>query len=322
MKKAKIFISILLMLTALFKLNGQNTSQEKFDRMLNAYVLGMDQEMLNNCLDILSNKNYNEVREDALWFIAEYFISKGMSTDSTESDIESLSKALTFYNRYANEYPDGKYTNIVKKRIDLLISKYAIDPEFSDYLKTMYAERIIVSSLFYNTKFIVNIKQINPFAYFKNSEFNQSPQYIANKYFDEIIVNFPDYKIYGYYEKILMNLDSLSITQLVFSELMGEEIKHRQYTESFDKIKEYNRIKDRATEYLEILNNEFPSHPITLNLHLMFARVFMKKKRNKINYETLQHLTYVLENERNKLSLRYLFAKEFISNNVFMDPNE
>jgi len=321
MKKIKIFISVLLMLISFSKLIGQNTPQEKFDRMLNAYVLGMDQEMLNNCLDILSEKNYQEVREDALWFIAEYFISKGMSTDSSESDIESLSKALTFYNRYAVDYPNGKYAQIVNKRIDLLISKYAIDPGFIDFLKTMYAERIIVKSLLYNTEAIVNILEINPLAYFKNSEFNQSPQYIANKYFDEIIVNFPDYKIFAYYRKILMNLDSLTSYQLVFSDLRGEDIKHRQYSEAFDKDK-YYRIKNRASKYLKILDKEYPSHPITLNLHLMFARVFMEKKRNKINYETLQHLTYVLENETDKLNLRYLFAKEFVSNNTFMEPND
>jgi hypothetical protein len=320
MKKIKIFISVLLILIVVSRLNGQNTPQEKFDRMLNAYVLGMDQEMLNNCLDIISNNNYKAVREDALWFIAEYFISKGISTDSTDSDIESLSKALTFYNRYANDYPNGKYAQIVNKRIDLLISKYAVNIEFADYLKTMYAERVIVKSLFYNTKFIVDISGINPFAYFKNSEFNQSPQYIANKYFDEIIVNFPDFKIFAYQEKILMNLDSLFYIQLVSKGLMGEDIKHRQISESFDNEK-YNRIKNRALKYLNILNKEYPSHPITLDLHLMFARVFMEKKHNKINYETLEHLTYVLENETDKLSLRYLFAKEFVSNNVFMNPD-
>ncbi len=320
MKKMRIFISLLLIILGFAELNAQDTPQEKFDRMMNAYVLGMDEEMLSNCLDILSYDEYEDVHEDALWFIAEYFMSKGISIDSTDANIELLSKALTFYNRYMNEYPNGEYIGVTRKRIDMLVSEYAISREFTDYLTTMYAERRIVGNLFYNTTFIVDIYQINPYAYFKDSEFNQSPQYIANKYFDEIIVNFPDYKVYGYYAKIIMNLDSIYPPQLVHSSL--EEISYRFYDNSSSNSIVYNRVKKRAESYLEILNAEFSSHPITLNLHLMFARVFFKKKRKKINYETLSHLEYVLENEKNKLSLRYLFAKEFVSNNVFLDPDE
>lgn len=65
------------------------------------------------------------------------------------------------------------------------------------------------------------------------------------------------------------------------------------------------------------INIKYPHHPITLNLHLILAKVFLSKSSGKFSNEVKQHLEYVTKNELDQTNPRYLLAREFLLNNKF-----
>ena len=62
---------------------------------------------------------------------------------------------------------------------------------------------------------------------------------------------------------------------------------------------------------------KYPNNPITLNLNLVFAHIFMQKEDDKIDSSTKKRLEFVVQNELDKTNPRYLLAKEFLLNNQF-----
>jgi len=70
-------------------------------------------------------------------------------------------------------------------------------------------------------------------------------------------------------------------------------------------------------ELLNFLNGKYPHNPITLDLNLIFAKIFMDKDGDTIDLETKSRLEFVVQNKLNKTNPRYMLAKEFLLNNKF-----
>jgi hypothetical protein len=62
---------------------------------------------------------------------------------------------------------------------------------------------------------------------------------------------------------------------------------------------------------------KYPHSSITLNLNLIYAKVFMYKDGDTFDSDTKKHLEFVVQNELDKTHPRYMLAKEFLLNNKF-----
>ena len=116
---SKIFIIILsfpLLLVA------QNTPSERILEMKNSFALGLYQKGLEIASELMSQQQYGDVREEAVFFIAEYFFTSALLIDENEIKFDYFIKAYTYYLTHLNDYPNSKNSNIVDKRIVYLNS--------------------------------------------------------------------------------------------------------------------------------------------------------------------------------------------------------
>jgi len=68
---------------------------------------------------------------------------------------------------------------------------------------------------------------------------------------------------------------------------------------------------------LEKISNKYPHHPLTLDLHLIFAKIFGMYLGRVIYPEIKKHLEFVIQNELDKTHPRHLLTREFLLNNQF-----
>lgn len=303
MKRIKLIFAGILYSVCLL---AQNNSNELYNRFENALLLGLENEALSIGLDLITNPIFENVREESLYNLAGYFLKKH-SKNGNEDD---LLRAMELYNKYLLDYPQGKHTEDIQK-----IISFTADLSISLTTRNLInAKSIIVERIFKNSEIFLKINNLNPLSFFWLSDFNQTAIYIANKYYNEIIVNFPEFEVYAYQKKIYTELSFLTDLNFLSSDVM--EIKKIVYKEYVDPAN-YALHKTRADAILQRISEKFPNHRVTLDMHLVFARLFMIKTKKKIDKKTLEHLQFVLENDQNKLGLRYFLTKEFVSNNKF-----
>jgi hypothetical protein len=316
MKKILLRLSKTIFMALIISFIGiaQESIHNRFEQMRYAFMLGLKEKGLETALDILSDKNVNEVKEETLFYVAEYFLTNGIKHDN----VDEIERAYNFYSRFIATYPDSKYRDIVDRRVSLIESSYYLELLLIDYFSEYSTELNIVRRIFENTDIFLGIYPPNPYVFFTEGRFNQPPVFIANKYFDEIIVNYPQFAVYGYYYKILSYLDQFPEISTLREALVPLERK----TISKSNVAEYAAAKNRLYEYLDTLSVRFPDHPVTMDLHLLFGRIFMESRRGGINVLTLRHLEYILRNDEDPLSVRFILAREFIENNSFLSEWE
>jgi hypothetical protein len=290
---------------------------EKYDEMMNAFLLGLENRGLEACLDIISRDEYKAVRPNAVFQVAEYFLSKGNQTNRQDDRLQLLKQAYTYYKTYEKDYPAGEYRQIVKARIAYIESTEGSRLLFGSLLGALENERQIVNQKLAVGNFFIEILPPNANEVFLNSDFNQTPVEMANRYYDEIIVNHPLFDIFAYYRKIIIYLDPFSDKPFLKETLVPYS---RPRAKGFTSDSESNLVaecRQKAIACLDTLDRKYPHHPVTLDLHLVFAKLFMKKKSGLIDGNTLKHLNFILKNEEDRMSARYIIAKEFILNNRF-----
>jgi hypothetical protein len=309
-KQFKIFLIFLILV-----LIKQNLAQNKYEEMRNAFLLGLDTKGLEICNDLISLDQNKDYRSETIFFIADYFLQKAFSEDNS---IIFINKAYTFYSLYEKDYPNGKDIRAIKNRKRFLENNYFNNIIYGLFLDSLQNERLIVERTLEFSMKLLKFKEPNIFEYLEESKFNDS-QGTENKYFDDIIINYPEFEIYAYYYKILLKLSQFKGVNFVSEGILPFDNKDYQIEPygnqplSDDDINAQHEVH----QLLDVLDAKYPNHPITLNLHLIFCKIFMTRHDGKFNNETLKHLQYILNNDNDQTDYRYMLAKEFILNNKF-----
>ena len=297
---AIIFIPILI-------IHGQSDVNQRFEEMQNAIILGLEDKALNIGHQLLSLPEYAAVKEKTLFFLGELFLNKAL----VEDNINRINSAYTILKMYEKEYPAGQYAQKIKQRINYIEETYQNLILFGNLTDEYNSERIIVSKKIEFAYDLLQFNIPNSLSFFMKTEQNQSGIDLTNKYFDDVIINNPRFKVFGYYNKILSLFGNYFGHPFISSKLF--ELKNQVYKESGKGIE----VRIKILDLLQDMSNQFPSHPLTLDLHLICAKEFMKKSGNGFDPSTLYHLQFILDNDKDKLSARYLLVKEFVLNNKF-----
>lgn len=320
----KLSIMIFLIILPLNTILSQVSGIEKFQEMKNAFILGLPQKGLEISVELLSLKKYSNVREDVVFYIADFFLLNALRTENKEETNKFVNKAYTYYIVYQNDYPNSKFSKIVNSRVEMLKSLFQdrmLIRDMNDYLEN---ENAIVKNKLDFVKTLFYFPKINPYTFFLRGLEDLKPIGILDRYFDEIIVNHPDFKVYGFYGKIISRLSMFENVNFVKDGIIKFDVDKlekdtNEYEEDNPKIYKVIDLKNNVNKLLDSLNINYPHHPITLNLHLIIAKVFMSKTSDGYDYSTKKHLEYVLQNEVDKTSPRYMFAREFLLDHNFAE---
>ena len=81
MKRKLLNLAIIFTLTAATTIYSQSTSSSKYLEMKNSFILGLGEKGLEIASELLSMPEYSDVREETVFYIAEYFLISGIGTD-------------------------------------------------------------------------------------------------------------------------------------------------------------------------------------------------------------------------------------------------
>jgi len=318
--RQKLFNFILLFIVAnTILIYPQSAGETKFQEMKHCFFLGLSDKGIEIASELLSRPEYSDVREKTVFQIAELFFIIGVGKD----DITNLSQAYTYYTIYNKDYPNSPYSDIVKKRITTLETYYGDLIAFRNLDAIIENEAEIVNKkLSFATKTLFWFANPNIYKFFDYTDSEQSSIELLDRYFDEIIVNNPAFEIYAHYYKIIArlskisNLDFVKDGEMVFN---AERISIRYTPDSVPASlsTEAAAFHFELENMLNLLSNKYPHHALVLNLHLIYANLFMLKNNEKIDSGTKKHLEFVVQNELDKTHPRYMLAKEFLLNNKF-----
>ncbi len=310
-----LVVAALLLCAALSQ--SQVKPNPKYSEMVNAFALGLEQKGLESCLELITKDEYKPVRPDAIFFIAEYFFSNALQPNGTT---HQLLQAYTYYILYDQDYPNAEYSSTVKKRIESIRGLAETNVVLGSLIDRLNGERSIVTKKLEAASLFINIKPPNPLEFFLKAEFEESPVDMADKYFDDIIVSHPLFEVYAYYLKIVMKLDPFAdkpFLKVTFIDYSRPSVSPTPYSSA--SYAEYTRRRPELDSLMNTMSVKYPSHPLTLNLHLIMARIFMHKSSGRYDSETARHLNFILKNDQDKLGVRYTLAKEFVLNNRFQE---
>jgi hypothetical protein len=302
---------------------SQSSSTERLAEMKNSFALGLEDKGLEIASELMSRDEFKDVRAETVFFIAEYHFSNALMLAEHKDQSYSANISYTYYLVYKNDYPKSKYSSIVDKRLKQLISnenQFGILKDLFDYY---FTEASIVSNNIWFTNKLFIVDRPYPYLFFfDNDDEETNAIQILERYYDDIIVNHPDFEIQGYYWKIISNLSVLTGIDYFKDGLMVFKVDKVPYKSEFGTIRESDKIdilKETVLEWLTYLNSKYPNNPITLDLNLIFVNIFMIKDDDTYDAMTKTRLEFVVQNELDKTHPRYMLAKEFLLNNKFED---
>lgn len=324
MQKTNKLFSLLFILLISFTLSTfpQDSGNDRLLEMKNAFVVGLIDKGLEIGIELMSRSEYSSVREDATFYIAELFFLSAISSEESNTQVEYASKSYTYYLVLNNDYPNSQYNSIISSRIDVLTTFYSEYIEFRNRLDPLLNESSIVAKKLDLATQLYSFVNPNPYTFFLEGELEQSSVAILDRYFDEIIINYPEFEIYAYYLKILSRLSTIDGIKFFKDGILDFEVDKviinliaAKNSGSVFKAGLY--LKNELSKMLAKLDIKYSHHPLLLNMHLIFAKVFMAEYGGKIDSDTKFHLEFVVQNEKDKTHPRYLLAKEFLLNNKF-----
>ena len=299
---------------------AQNSSQEKILEMKNSFALGLNQKGLEIASELMSQQQYSDIREEAVFFIAEYFFTSALLMNETEIKFDFFIKAYTYYLTHFNDYPNSKNSDIVDKRINHLNS---ISNEFSflrNLLDVYENDAVLVS---YNLKFATILYSFdfpNPFSFFLEDKSDVKTIDVLDRYFDNIIINYPEFEIYGYYWKIVTSLAPIRDFNYIGDGLLKvNSDRFSLFTGKSNLSDDANTTKSKTGEWLRQLKKKYPNHHLTLDLCLILAKSFLRDNAGDKIFSLFakENFEFVVQNELDKTHPRYLLTKEFLLNNKF-----
>lgn len=314
---------LLLFLVVPTVLLSQTSSNERLMEMKNCFNLGLHEKGLEIASELMSRNEFKDVREETVFFIAEYHFIISLVQNDIADKSTNANRAYTYYIVYKNDYPNSKYSAQVDKRITTLnstASYWAILRNLFDYY---FTEASIVENSITFTNNLFSVSPPYPYNFFFEGDNQENAIQILERYYDDIIVNHPEFEIYGYYWKIISNLsvidginyfdDGLLKFNVDKIDLYEKDVNNKPVLTNKSRL-----FKHKIDGWLNYLKNKYPHDPITLDLNLIFAKIFMlKDDDDNIDMETKTHLEFVVQNELDKTHPRYMLAKEFLLNNKF-----
>lgn len=323
LKRLRVFSLIFtITISFSFKILPQSSGTDRLLEMKNSFVVGLIDKGLEIGVELMSRTEYSAVREEATFYVAELFFLEAISTEKLEDQVSYASKAYTYYLVLNNDYPSSNYLSTISARISFLKTFFSEYLKFQDLLNPLLNESNIVADKLDFVTALYSFTYPNPYIYFFEGELDQSSVEVLARYLDEVIINYPEFEIYAYNLKILAKLstiDGIDFFKDGVLEFDVEKIKSSgsDYYSSKDQSKKFLALKNELLSDLTSLDAKYPHHPLLLNLHLIFAKIFMTKSGDLIDNQTKKHLEFVVQNELDKTHPRYLLAKEFLLNNSF-----
>lgn len=298
---------------------AQDISFTKYDGMINAFILGLDQKGIEIGHEILSNKEYESVREKTIVWLADHYFNDFLIDG--ELKYSSAERSYTLYVMILDNYPSSDYRDYAKTR------KILIESFFHDL--TIFGNRYNIAN--HELQTIRRKFEISD-LYFKTDEVDVLAKYemlmdtkykfsSAIAYIDAIIVNHPEYEIYGYYQKIMLMLSVIDDWYLKEALKQSGIDPNRKIDPLLKKaMKPYSIIASEVLSYIEYMDAKYPNSQFTLEAHFMFSAYiwndpYIKSKSVKHNI-VKPHLQYIMEHDTEMLGLRYILAKEFIIKNL------
>ena len=202
----KNLLSFLFFLIIPLSTYSQVSSNERLLEMKNSFTLGLQDKGLEIAAELMSRNEYKDVREETVFYIAEYNFINSLVQPELKDKIHYANVAYTYYLTYKNDYSNSKYSSLVDKRVKTLIStsnQIGILRNLFDYYSN---EAALVESEINFTNELFTIKTPYPYQFFFESDDDISSIKILERYYDDIIVNHPEFEIYGYYWKIISSL--------------------------------------------------------------------------------------------------------------------
>lgn len=318
LKLSKLVFFLLIPAT----LFSQNSSTERLAEMKNSFALGLYDKGLEIASELMSRSEYTSVRSETVFFIAEYHFKASLISTDPIDKINNANISYTYYLVYKNDYPNTKYSTIVEKRITQLKSASTEAGILSDLFEYYYTEASVVENNIWFTSKLFTVYRPYPYLFFfQNDDKATNAIQVLERYYDDIIINHPDFEIYGYYWKIISNLSILTGIDYFKDGMMTFNVEKVNYKNEFnndiwqsDKLTE---LKEKILKWILYLNNKYPHHSTTLDLNLIFVNIFMVKDDDTYDNDTKTHLEFVVQNELDKTHPRYMLAKEFLLNNKF-----
>ena len=306
----KILVYNILSLKILFAVD---ISLDESSKVYNAFLMGLNDKAQELSLEIISSEKYIEQRENILYMLSEFYFSEAIKKDS----LEIAQRAYTFYGMFLKDYPDSDKSEVVSLRLKFLHTQFKKLQLAGEYLSKTYntfneVNKLIDIATFYElsddyknneNKNTNNLDQL--FIDTKN------PFQVADKYYDNIILNYPNFAAYGYYFKIKNYLSqSTRWSSGDWMNAIGQD----------PALNNFKTTCAIVTLMLKDVREKYPKNEYVLDLHVMYASTIWntstqwinKKDKKKITQELLQ---YVLENDENKTGYRFNIVKEFIIRN-------
>jgi hypothetical protein len=281
--------------------------------MNNAFLLGLNQIGLETGLNIITYCKNSDTLSQTNLYLGNFFLYQTIPKEWPERS--ELKRAHTFFTRANTEQASEIVRIEALEKINLiefiaLMNDWSLDSRTEIEIANQVIERKLKTSTLYGS-----ITSPDPIANFISGEFEKSSVSLIEKFLDELIVNYPEYDLYLYYQKLLLTLSSLNGTDFVT--LSGGR-KFTKIDRSLDQ-KSANILIGKIQGIVEVLDSKYPEHPLTLDSHLIVAKSLMIKDPfgGKIDFQTLQRLQQILVADKNKLGFRYLMVKEFVATNKF-----
>jgi len=178
-------LNLIIILLFVVQVYPQTIGEQKFLEMKNSFILGLTEKGFEMGAELMSRKEYADVREDATFYIAEFFFTLA---SQSEENTDYSSKAYTYYLVLQKEYPNSKYGNIVTKRINTLTAFFQDDALFRNLLDANQNEASIVKKKLEFTEKLFTINFPNPYLIFREGNLNISSSEVLSRYYDEIRV--------------------------------------------------------------------------------------------------------------------------------------
>src|SRR4030065_803640 len=286
--------------------------------MKNSFILGLKEKGFEIGAELMSRKEYANVREDVTLYIAEFFFTLAIQK---EENTDYPAQAYTYYLVLQKEYPNSKYSITVNKRINTLITYFQNNALFRNLFDINQNEASLVYNKLKFTETLFTFKFPNQYLVFSEIIDTISSSVILSRYFDEIIINHPEFEIYASYYKIISKLSQLEDFDYVsdgFFKFNKDDIDLFPKPGSIDYERDNKRVADLKSSLdkdLEKISNKYPHPPLTLNLYFIFAKIFGMHSGIVIYKEIKKHLEFVIQNELDKTHPRYLLTREFLLNN-------
>lgn len=298
---------------------AQVTSQEKLEMMKNAMVLGQETRGLELGFELISLKEYKDVREESLFILAEYHFAKSFLIKDDKKVYPDISIAFNYYSKLMSDYPGGKLYAVAETRIGKLQSDATNAMILNNLFGEYYAEARIVRRNIELTHDLYKLRNFNNYAFLLKGNSSVDAITILERYYDDIVVNHPEFEMYGYYWKFLANLSKFEGFEFFIDGYLEFDVKkYNLFFDRRDKASEvFNETKTKLNGWLSYLNSKYPSHPVTLELNMLMANILLTVNRNKTDSEIQKYFEFIVQNEKDKSHPRYLLSKDFLLNNKF-----